>query len=142
MLRKLTNKDVTFTVSLEPEETDLRGNAMVSGDEAEDKAFDDALIDRLDRGDTAAWCCLKVTACWDGPEEFEASTYLGGCSFAPWMNGSDTSKAAEQMAKDHEMYDDALRELNIKVSDHIHRAESIKKELIEPYRRRTDLDNK
>jgi hypothetical protein len=77
--RKLTASEVTFTIELEPEDTEVRGNVVASDDDAIDKQCEDEILERLDRGDIEAWCCVKVTASWNG---YHASESLGCCSFS------------------------------------------------------------
>lgn len=78
MLRKLLKSEVQFEVSVEEDDTDPRGNVLVSGDEAADKAAADEVIQRLRNGDVWAWALVKVTASWKG---FKAMTVLGCCSY-------------------------------------------------------------
>lgn len=70
--------EVVFTTSIEPEYIEIRGNAMASGDDQVDKAYEDEIIRQLENGNEWAWCAVKVTAKWKG---LEASNYLGGCSY-------------------------------------------------------------
>lgn len=61
-----------------PDDLPIRGNALASGNDTEDKACEDAIIDDLESGNEWAWCCVKVTYKWD---DFEGNNYLGGCSY-------------------------------------------------------------
>lgn len=61
-----------------PEDTQVRGNLIVSGDDAQDRADEDRIIERLNQGDIAAWFVAKVTASLDG---FTGIAYLGECSY-------------------------------------------------------------
>lgn len=70
--------DVTFSIECEEEDIPVKGNALASGDDDVDHAYENEILRRLDRGDLWAWCCVKVTARWG---DFEASDYLGCCSF-------------------------------------------------------------
>jgi hypothetical protein len=99
--RKLRPEDVVFAVECLPEDIPVRGNALASGDDAEDKACEDEILARLDSGDQWAWCCVKVTAtleCKAPKYEVDHSSngpcyrmatdvslvgvdYLGGCSY-------------------------------------------------------------
>lgn len=106
-IRPLTEAEVTFTVEIEPEDLEVRGQ-FDSGDEEQDKALVDTILERLDRGDIAAWCCLKVTATWEG---YTGTTYLGGCSFADDIHMSDQAQAIE-CADEHGMQAEALADLN------------------------------
>lgn len=74
---------ITYTVECLPEEIGVRGNAMASGDDAQDKEVEDQIIADLEGGNEWAWCSVKVTASLtiDG-ETFAGSDYLGCCSYA------------------------------------------------------------
>ena len=103
-LRKLTEPEVTFTVSIEPEDMSVRG-AFDSGDPdyaAEDRATEDAVIERLNAGDESAWCIVIVTAHWNGCYARET---LGGCSLSE-------SYTKETVASEHGMQSEALERLN------------------------------
>lgn len=56
----------------------VRGNALASGDDAEDKRCEDEILARLDRGDVWAWALVEVRASWEG---WKASDFLGACSY-------------------------------------------------------------
>jgi hypothetical protein len=77
-VRKLTAKDVTFSIEIEAEDTPVRGNFMASGDDAADKADEDAVIAKIESGDTWAWCTVFVWAKWKG---HRAQANLGCCSY-------------------------------------------------------------
>ena len=77
--KPVTRSEVDVTVTAEPEWTPVRGNAMASGDDAIDKAVEDAILQRLEQGDTWAWAAVTVTVAWAG---ISASAYLGCCSYA------------------------------------------------------------
>jgi hypothetical protein len=65
----------------------VRGNALVSGDDDTDRDAEDEIIDRLDRGDIWAWASVKVEAVLDvDGEEFIGDDYLGGCSYADYRD--------------------------------------------------------
>lgn len=61
-----------------PEYTQVRGNLIFSGDDAQDRADEDRVIERLNQGDIAAWFVAEVTASLDG---FTGIAYLGTCSY-------------------------------------------------------------
>lgn len=67
-----------FTIEAQSEWIPVRGNAQASGDAADDRAVEDAIIARLNAGDEWAWCCVVVTARWNG---FEGTDTLGCCSY-------------------------------------------------------------
>jgi hypothetical protein len=127
-MRNLTKDEVEFTVSLEIEDLQVRGNYICSDDPAYDKEAEDEIIDRLNRDDTSAWCCLTIKAEW---EDFKGFAYLGGCSFSEGKSGSELAKEAEEMAEEHGMYEEALEDLNTNIALSIGRAELIKARLTE-----------
>jgi uncharacterized protein (DUF2164 family) len=60
-----------------PEDLEVRGNCSAI-DDITDKITEAAIIDRLERGDLAAWFCARVSCHFKG---LYAETYLGGCSY-------------------------------------------------------------
>ncbi len=101
-MRQLTAKDVTFTLTVEPEFTPVRGNAMASGDDAADKECEDEILDALANGFVWSWCTVKVTASW---KEWAGFDYLGCCSYA-------NEKAFMSDGYYSDMCDNALADLN------------------------------
>jgi hypothetical protein len=73
-----TKLNVTYRIEVEQDDTQVRGNAMASGDDAADKAVEDEILDRLDRGDVWAWAMVKVVAECEGFEGFDT---LCGCCY-------------------------------------------------------------
>jgi len=65
-------------IEVEQDELDVRGNALVSGDDATDRECEDEIIARLNRGDVWAWAHVRVVVT-DG--EYEGSDSLGTCSY-------------------------------------------------------------
>jgi hypothetical protein len=59
--RPLTESEVTFTFRLEHEEESVRGSFGYDTEE-ENKAAEDEILARLERGDERAWCWIQVTA--------------------------------------------------------------------------------
>lgn len=78
MIHPLTEEDVEFEIECMPEDIEVRGNALASGDDAVDREVEDSIIDRVNREDKWAWCCVKVTAVWNG---HTGTDYLGCCSY-------------------------------------------------------------
>lgn len=78
-----TINGITYTVTATADDIDVRGNALASGDDAADKAYEDEILARLDNGDVWAWASVEVeaTITIDG-HTFTGSDYLGGCSYA------------------------------------------------------------
>ncbi len=105
-MRKLTRDDVTITVKCEPEDMSIEGNCMASGDEDFDKECADEIRSKLEAGNDWAWCCVALTVSWQG---FEASDYLGGCSYD---SEEDFRKPGGYF---DDMVDAALEALNEKV---------------------------
>jgi hypothetical protein len=77
-IKQLTPNDVTITVTAEPEQMPVRGNAIVSDDPKKDKRVEDRIIRRLDNGDIWAWCSVEIKCEYEG---LTAEDYLGGCSY-------------------------------------------------------------
>lgn len=71
-------KHAEITLEIQPEDTEIRGNASAWGD-GTDEAYADELIARVNAGDEWAWFCALVTAEYEG---FTGSDSLGGCSYA------------------------------------------------------------
>lgn len=101
-LKKLTSDEVAFSFSVEPDDIPVKGNALASGDDAADKEAEDAILDRLDRGDELAWCIIVVEAKWQG---YRGIASLGGNTLAD-------SAEVESTIKEHDMYTEALDNLN------------------------------
>lgn len=70
--------EIEYTIEAVPDDTPVCGNAQVSGDDAADKAVEDAICARLDHGDVWAWACVSVRAKCEG---FEGRANLGCCSY-------------------------------------------------------------
>jgi hypothetical protein len=66
-------------LTAEPEDMEVRGNVLCSGDDAQDKAEEDAILHRLDAGEVWAWAYVEVRATYG---EYEGRDGLGGCSYA------------------------------------------------------------
>ncbi len=69
---------VAYTLEVLPEDIPVRGNAMASGDDAEDKRVEDSILRKLRNGDLWAWCTVKCTAAMG---EAQGTDYLGCCSY-------------------------------------------------------------
>lgn len=69
---------IHYHIEIEQDYIPVRGNAIASGDDATDKAVEDEIIERLDNGDTWAWCTVCVVAEAGGAE---GRAYLGACSY-------------------------------------------------------------
>lgn len=114
----LTEEQVTFTFEIEPEcDVPVRGNAMISGDDAVDEETNQWIEERLQQGDETAWCCLKVTA--TAPCGVSESDYLGAVCLEDCRGKSGTAVAriVEAFARDSDMHLNALDRLNAKLAD-------------------------
>lgn len=76
-MRLLTGNDVTFTVHCLEEIISVEGNASCIDPET-DKQQETWIYAQLDRGNSWAWCTVKVTAHW---ENMHGSDFLGCCSY-------------------------------------------------------------
>lgn len=121
-MRKLTAKDVTFTVEIEAEDLEVRGHFM-SGDPEyaeQDRALEDRIIAAANRGDVEAWCCIVVKATWetDG-DTFVGTDHLGACSFLEpiEVNGETWSvqRQIDDTVESHGMREQALEDLNAEI---------------------------
>lgn len=74
--------EIEYRIAAQQDDTPVRGNAMASGDSAEDKKVEDEILARLDRGDEWAWALVDVSArvTVDG-KEFAGRAYLGACCY-------------------------------------------------------------
>lgn len=81
-LRKLTESEVKFILSIEEEDQPLKG-AFDSGDKKADEELIQSLQKRLAQGDVLAWFVAKVEATWTSStgQEFKGVNYLGGNSY-------------------------------------------------------------
>lgn len=112
-IRRLKASEVTFTVSVEQDELEVRGNAMASDDPEADRELENEILSALDAGNIEAWCCITVTATWEG---IEGTDHLGGCSF---LASDDIPQTVAQQVEDciqaHGMRETALSDLNQEV---------------------------
>ncbi len=110
-IRKLRASEVTFTVSVEQDDLEVRGNAMASDDPAFDKECEDEILANLNRGFIEAWCCILVKATWEGIEGFAS---LGGCSFEPG-SGKHVDDQVQECIREHGLHTEALESLNASI---------------------------
>ncbi len=61
------------------DDTPVRGNALASGDDEEDRKYEDEILKRLDNGDVWAWAQVEVEVTL--PDGRKGSAYLGGCCY-------------------------------------------------------------
>lgn len=135
-MRQLTASEVEFSIDVESEDLEVRGNASAWG-EPEDTEYANEIIARLEAGDDAAWCVVVVRATWtyevNGKDcTIEGSAALGGCCLTEKMEcGSVVAKAAEETARYHGMYEDALDDLNRSLAAIVNDAKEIERQLNE-----------
>lgn len=103
---------ITFHIEAEVDDISIRGNAMVSGDDALDKQVEDEILARLDSGDVWAWACVKVVASCEG---FEGCDYLGDCSYKDEDDFRENSGHYEDMC--HAATLDLIGKLRAKVAE-------------------------
>lgn len=73
---------VTYTLEPLHEHTQVKGNAIASGNDDYDKEVEDSIVADLEGGNEWAWCTVKVLAQYDGIDCVIGSDYLGCCSYA------------------------------------------------------------
>jgi hypothetical protein len=77
-MKKITENMVAWSVEAMEEDILVRGNAVVSGNDEEDREIEDAIIQDLEDGNEWAWCTVAVRGQYKG---LEAVEYLGACSY-------------------------------------------------------------
>lgn len=105
-MRSFSRAGVSFTVSLEEESVEVRGNAMASGDDAANREVENEILTRLDRGDLSAWCSGKVEASIEfNGQTFKGVAYLGCCSYAT------DAECEKSLIEDYRLDDEARADL-------------------------------
>ena len=112
-------KTVEFNVEADQDYTDVRGNAMASGDGEYDHKVEDSVLADLDDGNVWAWASVKVSASIDG---IECADYLGCCNY---KNEADFLKDVYYL----DMKSEALSELRIEVEGSMRAIERAEEEL-------------
>jgi hypothetical protein len=110
-LRPLTADEVEFTIRVEAEDVDPRDNFMCTDDTDQDRADENEIIERLNRGDESAWCCVVVEADWNGIKGYDS---LGCCSYAPG-SGREVKAQVDETVESHDMKAQALEHLNSQI---------------------------
>lgn len=111
------SEQVRYTIECLPEEIPIRGNCMVSGDDAFDEQCAREIEHELACGNPWAWCSVRVSARAGG---VTGDAYLGGCSY----------KSEDDFKREGMYYDsmcaEALADLKAKVDEQaraaLHRA--------------------
>jgi hypothetical protein len=73
-------KNIEIEIYTRPEDIEIRGNAIASGDDEADEEYALEIERQLDAGNNWAWCFVEVRATHT-PTGLTASAYLGGCSY-------------------------------------------------------------
>jgi hypothetical protein len=107
-MKTLAIEDVQWMVDATQDDASVRGNALASGDDAEDKACEDAILARLDAGDAWAWASVRVTGTYRG---LKAHDYLGCCCY------EDEADFRENSGYFQDMQSNVLAELQAMVED-------------------------
>lgn len=94
-MKVITKGEISFTLTCLEEHAPVRGNALASGDDAEDRKAEDKIIRRLDKGNQWAWCTVKLVGRFKSLESVE---YLGCCSY----------KSERDFVKNSGYYDDMV----------------------------------
>ena len=105
-MKTIEAKDIEIRIIPVEEDMPVRGNAMASGDEDEDRRVEDDILERLQYS-VWAWACIEVRGEWKG---LRASAYLGGCSY----DDEDDFRASGYY---EDMVDEVTREINAKAED-------------------------
>lgn len=87
---------VEFSILAEQDDIEVRGNALASGNDQEDKEVEDDIISKLNRGNVWAWASVNVKASYKG---MEGNDYLGCCSYDSESDFINNSCYYEDMKK-------------------------------------------
>jgi hypothetical protein len=71
-------EEVNFEIIAIPDHSSVRGNALISGDAAIDRAAENSILRQIERGNVWAWALVEVKASYKG---ITSSDYLGQCSY-------------------------------------------------------------
>ena len=96
-----------FVLRADQDHMRVRGNAMASGDDAEDRACEDEILGRLDDGDVWAWALVTVTCKYRGWSVM-GRAYLGGCTY---RDEEDFRKGGCYEEMEREAYEDFIQTL-------------------------------
>ena len=123
-MRKIRAFEVSFEVYTRPDDLEIEGNVMASGDAAADRDAEQDVRARLEAGDETAWCGVCVKATWSCAEgvEYIGTAALWGCSLSP-------DYTAEIVAKEHDLNSEALSDLQARVDTDLARCASIARKL-------------
>ena len=99
-------KNCTFTIKVEQENTPVRGNYMVSGNDAYDKEVEDKILADLE-SNVWVWCSLGMKASWN--DISSEVNYLGCCSYESY---EDFKKYDEYEDMKQNAYSSLCREID------------------------------
>ena len=104
-LRDLRMDEVEFSVLFYTEDTEIEGNILASGNDAEDKEAEEEVRRQIARGNMYAWCSVEVSAKWS---IFSGRALLGCCSY---VSEEDARKSVEEDGLKEQALDDLNRTL-------------------------------
>lgn len=114
---------ITYEFSYQQDDSPVRGNAMVSGDDTVDKACEDEIIERLSRGDETAWAVVTIWARFtNNGKVYTGQTALGACS-------ANDVQGLKDLAKDYQLEADALEALKENMKDIVYSGEDAREAL-------------
>lgn len=101
-----TIDQVEFTIECHEEHIPVRGNALASGDDKQDKRVEDSIIRSLNNGNPWSWCTVEVTASYNG---LQGTDTLGCCSYKSEKDFIKNSGYYEDMKQ--QAYDELIEKL-------------------------------
>jgi hypothetical protein len=76
---KLGDPFLVVSMTCDQDDLPVRGNALASGDDEEDKKAEEAILRDIESGNEWAWCTAHVRVTYKGI--LTADDYLGACSY-------------------------------------------------------------
>jgi hypothetical protein len=115
-----SDRNIVITFSIEQDDTGVRGNYVCTDDAEQDRADEDAILERLDAGDVTAWCGIIVTATYTDPvtgtETSETDSLWGvALEHIPNESGYSVGNRIEAYAREYGMVNEALASLNARL---------------------------
>ena len=101
-------EDCWFKIEASQDDTPVRGNAIVSGDDEYDAQVENDIINRLESGEVWAWALVKVTCGFDD-WSITGEDYLGGCCNESEKDFVENSGYFEDMRQ--QAYDDFVTQI-------------------------------
>ena len=124
-MRELTKDECEFTLTVESDDTPIRGNCSAI-DEETDRENEQWVIDQLNSGNDYAWCEIIVTC---KPKHEKLNHYKGIDSL--WGISARNYKEIEELARDHGMESEALAYLNDNIRNSIEKSKEVVEVLAE-----------